>query len=116
MTGGLEGENSEPFPPVVSRLPLVLALHQPLLAAAAVAPLQPRVAGAGRLARQAPPRVDVFQRLLLLVVDPGLVAAHAVAPDQLHWGVGAGRVQAVVVGHHLQHKEISHFWKTLKIV
>ena len=36
-----------------------------------------------------------------VIEDPGLVATHSVAPNELDGAVGAGGVEAVVVGHHL---------------
>lgn len=84
------------------RLPLELVLHQPLLTGvgggAGLQAGRARVAGLGR---QALPCVDVPQAAVQLVVHPGLVAAHAVAADQLHRPVRRSRVQAVVVRHDL---------------
>lgn len=51
----------------------------------------------------------------LIVEHPGLVSAHPVAADELDGAVGAGRIEAVVVGHDLlplrvgEHLE-TRFW------
>jgi hypothetical protein len=107
---------------VVPSLPLEVALHDPLLTGAVVAGPEQRqvhVAGVGPL--QAAPRVHVLDGLVLegeknekpsllhnttptthhLVVRPGLVAAHPVAPHQLYGTVLVAGVQTVVVGHDL---------------
>lgn len=52
----------------------------------------------------------------LIVEHPGLVSAHPVAADELDGAVGAGRIEAVVVGHDLlplrvgEHLE-TRFWR-----
>jgi hypothetical protein len=87
---------------VVPSLPLEVALHDPLLTGAVVAGPEQRqvhVAGVGPL--QAAPRVHVLDGLVHLVVRPGLVAAHPVAPHQLYGTVLVAGVQTVVVGHDL---------------
>src|SRR5699024_557982 len=50
---------------------------------------------------QTPARILVLNLLGFFVVQPCLIAAHAMAAHQLDWRTGTRGVHAVVVGHYL---------------
>lgn len=82
----------------LGRLPFEFPLHDPALGGPPVALLQhgERLVAGCRLVQTAG-RVDMLERLLLFVVDPELIAAHAVTAKQLDRTSWRRGVQAVVV-------------------